>query len=175
LAYAYLDNADQSKYGSILTGLNTQQTLGNEQYPKTITYANSMLSNHRLDNATSGNKITIKIKMKTGNKSWNLRRLTFPLHNYKGNVIAAENQDTDHRNADSRINQNRNRQYTKFHNHILKQANNQQQKPNHKLLQQHQQTINKPLSNRAILVGQECITSFTKLKTQRTGFYWIMN
>ena len=56
MAYAYLDNADQSKYGSILTGLNTQQTLGNEQYPKTITDANSVLSNHRLDNSTFGNK-----------------------------------------------------------------------------------------------------------------------
>ncbi len=56
LAYAYLNNADQSKYGSILIGLNTQQTLGNEQYPKTITDANSVLSNHRFDNSISGNK-----------------------------------------------------------------------------------------------------------------------
>jgi hypothetical protein len=50
LAYTYLNNADQSKYGTILIGLNTQQTLGNEQYPKTITDANSVLSNHKFDN-----------------------------------------------------------------------------------------------------------------------------
>jgi hypothetical protein len=56
LSYAYLDNADQSKYGSILIGLNTQQTLGNEQYPMTITDANSVLSNHRFNTSTSRNK-----------------------------------------------------------------------------------------------------------------------
>ena len=32
LAYLYLDkNADKAKYGSILTGLNSQQSLGNDQ------------------------------------------------------------------------------------------------------------------------------------------------
>ena len=49
LAYLYLDNADKSKYGSILTGFNTQQSLGNNQYPKTITESNNVLSNHRFD------------------------------------------------------------------------------------------------------------------------------
>ena len=49
LAYMYLDNADKSKYGSILTGLNTQQSLGNNQYPKSITESNNVLSNHRFD------------------------------------------------------------------------------------------------------------------------------
>jgi hypothetical protein len=41
-----LDNADKSKFGSILTGLNTLQSLGNNQYPKTITESNNILSNH---------------------------------------------------------------------------------------------------------------------------------
>ena len=54
MAYVYLQNADQSKYGSILRGLNTQQSLGNNQYPKTITEANNVLSNHRFDNNPSG-------------------------------------------------------------------------------------------------------------------------
>jgi len=31
LAYMYLENADQSKYGLILSGLNTQNSLRNEQ------------------------------------------------------------------------------------------------------------------------------------------------
>jgi hypothetical protein len=49
-------NAGQSKYGSILISLNTQQTLGNKQYPKTITDANSILSHHKFNTMTSGNK-----------------------------------------------------------------------------------------------------------------------
>ena len=32
-AYAYLDNADQMKFGSILTGLKTQQSLGKINFP----------------------------------------------------------------------------------------------------------------------------------------------
>ena len=68
LAYAYLDNADQLKYRSILTGLNTQQSLGNEQYPKTITDANCVLSNHKFDNTASRNK------NKNNNKNQNKNR-----------------------------------------------------------------------------------------------------
>jgi hypothetical protein len=56
LAYGCFDNADQSKYSLILIGLNTQQTLGNEQYPKTITNANSILSNHKVNSVKTGNK-----------------------------------------------------------------------------------------------------------------------
>jgi hypothetical protein len=37
------------KYGSILTGLITQQSLRNDQYPKTITKAYNVLSNHKFD------------------------------------------------------------------------------------------------------------------------------
>jgi hypothetical protein len=36
LAFLYLDNAEKAKYGSILTGLNTQQLLGNDQHPKKV-------------------------------------------------------------------------------------------------------------------------------------------
>jgi len=54
MAYVYLHNADQAKYGSILRGLNTQQSLGNNQYPKTITEANSVLSSHTFDNTPKG-------------------------------------------------------------------------------------------------------------------------
>ena len=46
LAYIYLENADQVKYGTILSGLDTQNSLGNDQYPKTMSEANSVLSNH---------------------------------------------------------------------------------------------------------------------------------
>jgi hypothetical protein len=49
LAYLYLDNADKAKYGSIMTGLKTQQSLGNDQYPRSITESNNVLSNHKFD------------------------------------------------------------------------------------------------------------------------------
>ena len=55
MAYLYLDNADKAKYGSIMTGLNTQQSLGNDQYPKTITESNNVLSNHRFDVTNKSN------------------------------------------------------------------------------------------------------------------------
>jgi hypothetical protein len=49
MAYLYLNNADKAKHGSIMTGLNTQQSLSNYQYPKSITKSNNVLSNHRFD------------------------------------------------------------------------------------------------------------------------------
>ena len=39
-----------------MAGLITQQSLGNDQYPKTITEANTVLSNHRFDYAKFKNK-----------------------------------------------------------------------------------------------------------------------
>ena len=56
LAYLYLENSDQANYGSILSGLITQQSLNNDQYPKTITEASNVLSNHMFDNAKFYNK-----------------------------------------------------------------------------------------------------------------------
>jgi hypothetical protein len=49
LAFTYLENSDRTKYGSLLTGLQTQQSLKNNQYPQTITEATNVLSNHRFD------------------------------------------------------------------------------------------------------------------------------
>jgi hypothetical protein len=42
---------NKAKYGSLLTGLQTQQSLKNIQFPKSITEANNVLSNHCFDNA----------------------------------------------------------------------------------------------------------------------------
>jgi hypothetical protein len=53
LTVLYLKNANQKKYGSILQGLSTQQSLHNDQYPKTVVDANNMLSNHKFDNYKS--------------------------------------------------------------------------------------------------------------------------
>jgi hypothetical protein len=56
-AYMYLKNSDKTKYGSLLKGLETQQSLKNSQYPKTLVEATNVLSNHRFDYA-SGEKNT---------------------------------------------------------------------------------------------------------------------
>jgi hypothetical protein len=49
LAYLYLENSDQDKYGSILRNLNSQKSLGNDQYPKTIVETNNVLSSDAFD------------------------------------------------------------------------------------------------------------------------------
>ena len=48
-AFLYLENADQSKYGLLLRGLNSQKSLGHDQYPRTLNESNSVLSNHNFD------------------------------------------------------------------------------------------------------------------------------
>jgi hypothetical protein len=49
MAYLLIRGSDQSKYGSLVKNLVSQYSLGNDQYPKTITTATDVLSNHRLD------------------------------------------------------------------------------------------------------------------------------
>jgi hypothetical protein len=56
LAFMYLGNVGKSRYVSILTGLNTQQSLGNDQYPRTVIEASNVLSNHKLDTALKPKK-----------------------------------------------------------------------------------------------------------------------
>ena len=51
LSYLFLEQADQSKYGSLVTGLSTQHSLQNDQYPKTMSQATSVLSSHAFDQA----------------------------------------------------------------------------------------------------------------------------
>ena len=48
-AYIYIENADSRKYGSVLKTLNQQKSFGNDQFPKTIIKANSILSNHNYE------------------------------------------------------------------------------------------------------------------------------
>jgi hypothetical protein len=49
MAYLLLRGSDQSKYGSLMRGFVSQFSLGNDQYPKTITMVTDVLSNHRSD------------------------------------------------------------------------------------------------------------------------------
>jgi hypothetical protein len=69
LAVLYLKNANQKKYGSILQGLNTQQSLHNDQYPKTVINANNVLSNHKFDNYKSQARRSGKDKDKSDKNS----------------------------------------------------------------------------------------------------------
>jgi hypothetical protein len=98
LAVLYLKNANQKKYGSILQGLNTQQSLHNDQYPKTIINANNVLSNHKFDNYKSQARTKISptrtprmIKKTKTNKM-------FPCHlpSSKEDATVVASQVTDH-------------------------------------------------------------------------------
>jgi hypothetical protein len=60
MAYSYMEGADKSKYGSLLSGLQTQYLLGNNQYPQMITDANSVLSNHKFDNMNKNKHSMVK-------------------------------------------------------------------------------------------------------------------
>ena len=51
--YIYLENADQKKYGTVLKNLNSQKSLGNDQYPKKLIEATNVLSNHWYDSTKS--------------------------------------------------------------------------------------------------------------------------
>jgi hypothetical protein len=64
LAYLYLENADKSKYSTLLSGLNTQQSVGNVQYPKTVVEANNVLSNHLLDTPLKKKRKGTELKQK---------------------------------------------------------------------------------------------------------------
>jgi hypothetical protein len=90
LKYLYLDNTNQSKYRSILSGFITQQSLGNDQYFKMITEANNILSNHKFD--------TLKLVTKISNM--NLSKLKpeqviYPLLKWKENSTLVARQGTN--------------------------------------------------------------------------------
>jgi hypothetical protein len=71
-AFLYLENADQEKYGLLLKGLNSQKSLGHDQYPRMLTEANNVLSNHRFDATKPKVKPQVyynpKFKSKQGDK-----------------------------------------------------------------------------------------------------------
>ena len=48
-AYLVLQGADKNKYGTLMSGFVNQFSLGNDQYPKTVSAAIDALSNHRFD------------------------------------------------------------------------------------------------------------------------------
>ncbi len=65
MAFLLMKNSDQKKYGTLITGLASQFSMGNDQYPKTMTAATDILSNHKHDNSdakkkNNNNKPTVK-------------------------------------------------------------------------------------------------------------------
>ena len=48
--YLLLRNSDGAKYGTVTKNLVSQFSMGTDQYPKTVTAATDVLSNHRFDN-----------------------------------------------------------------------------------------------------------------------------
>jgi hypothetical protein len=47
--YVYMEQADKSKYGSLLKNLHSQYSLKNNQFPTAMAAATSVLSNHKFD------------------------------------------------------------------------------------------------------------------------------
>ena len=56
MAYLYLEKADEKIYGSVLMNLHSQQSLDNDQFPRTIIAMTNVLSNHKFDKKTRLNK-----------------------------------------------------------------------------------------------------------------------
>jgi hypothetical protein len=53
MALMYLENADQNKYGTVLKGLMDQFSLNQDQYPKTVNHATSVLSGSLMRSTSS--------------------------------------------------------------------------------------------------------------------------
>jgi hypothetical protein len=82
MAYTYLDNADKTKYGTLLMGVNTQTSLKDNQYRKTITKAANILSNHRWDNVgktNNNNNNKHKDNDKGGDKNEEIPEMSFAM------------------------------------------------------------------------------------------------
>ena len=60
----YLENPDQAKYRSVLKSLNSQKSLKNDQFPKTIAGRSNVLSNDRFNNTK---EISKEFKKNLGN------------------------------------------------------------------------------------------------------------
>ena len=50
MGYLLMRGSDHGKYGSLMLGLTSQYSMGNDQYPKDILAATDVLSNHKFDN-----------------------------------------------------------------------------------------------------------------------------
>ena len=58
-AFLYINNAAKTKYGLLMTGLQTQQSLWNNQYPLTIVEVNNVLNEHKFNNVNAWKQVEI--------------------------------------------------------------------------------------------------------------------
>ena len=77
-----LDNADKSKYGSVVDNLGAQKSLKNDQYPRTIVAVNYVLSNHSYD------KQKPKVSEKKSLSILKLKKYLYHLLKWKESAIA---------------------------------------------------------------------------------------
>jgi hypothetical protein len=49
MAYMLMKNSNQGKYGTLMTGLTTQYSMGVNMYPKNVVKAVDILTNHRFN------------------------------------------------------------------------------------------------------------------------------
>ncbi len=70
ISYLFITTVDQSKYGSVVTGITSQYSLGNDQFPKTLEKAVDCVSNHPFDKAYK-EKMNQKKKQQQSSKSSN--------------------------------------------------------------------------------------------------------
>ena len=64
-AYLYLENSDRRRYDTLISGLGSQFSLQNDQYPKTLIEAQHVMENHQVDNKKSKHRD----KKKSNNRS----------------------------------------------------------------------------------------------------------
>ena len=68
-ANIYVDDSNKNKYGLLVRGFQTQYSLGNNQYPRTVLKGYDVMCNHKWDEAYKG--YTKNKKNKDNNNSTN--------------------------------------------------------------------------------------------------------
>jgi hypothetical protein len=70
-AYMLMKNSNQGKYGSLMTSLATQFSMGTNQYPKDVMAAADILTNHRFDKKEPKNNNQRNRNRNDNNIAWN--------------------------------------------------------------------------------------------------------
>ena len=70
MAHLHISQANWNKCGSLLDGFNTECSLENDQFPKTMTRASNVLSNHKFDKAWKEKLKKKKDKDKEKKNNW---------------------------------------------------------------------------------------------------------
>jgi hypothetical protein len=140
-----MENADKVKYGTLLSGLQTQISLSNNQYPKTLLEANNVLSNFKADNQ-------IRQKFTNSKKETMIENAA---------VVAKVVINLQHASVKTNLNQSGQSTSPRTNNNPIltqnQEKNCNQQIHNHRLLDLHQ------LLQVLFQVGEESICNFFNL------------